>query len=87
MEVDLMAQSGNWNGYVNRLYDACFYAVTVLLLHHNLSAGRHAGVRSLFNRHFVRTGVMATALGNLCRDIFESRQQGDYHDWVRFEAQ
>jgi uncharacterized protein (UPF0332 family) len=87
LEADLMAQSGHWNGCVNRLYYACFYAVTALLLSHNLSAGKHAGVRSLFNRHFVRTGLVSSALGRLYRDLFESRQQGDYHDLVRFEAQ
>ena len=86
-EADLMAQSDHWHGCVNRLYYACFYAVTALLLRHDLSAGKHAGVRSLFNRHFVRTGVMSTALGRLYRDLFESRQQGDYQDLVRFEEQ
>lgn len=60
VEADLMAQTGHWNGCVNRLYYACFYAVTALLLRHDLSAGKHTGVRSLFNRHFVRTGVMST---------------------------
>jgi uncharacterized protein (UPF0332 family) len=80
-----MAQAGHWNGCVNRLYYACFYAVTALLLKHNLSAAKHAGVRSLFNRHFVRPGVIAAALGRLYRDLFESRQQGDYQDLVRFE--
>src|SRR2546425_9075111 len=59
-EADLMAQSGHWHGCVNRLYYTCFYAVTALLLRHDLSAGKHMGVRSLFNRHVVRTGVMYT---------------------------
>jgi len=39
-EADLMAQSGHWHGCVNRLYYACFYAVTALLLRHDLSAGK-----------------------------------------------
>jgi uncharacterized protein len=87
VEADFMAQIGHWNGCVNRLYYACFYAVTALLLRHNLSAGKHAGVRSLFNRHFVRPRVISAALGRLYRDLFESRQQGDYQDLVRFEEQ
>jgi uncharacterized protein (UPF0332 family) len=87
VEADLMAQSGHWNGCVNRLYYACFYAVTALLLRHDLSAGKHAGVRSLFNRHFVRPGTISAILGKLYRDLFESRQQGDYQDLVRFEEQ
>jgi len=85
VEADLMAQTGHWNACVNRLYYACFYAVTALLLQHDLSASRHSGVRSLLNRHFVRTGAIATELGLLYGDLFEGRQQGDYHDLVRFE--
>jgi len=46
-EADLMAQNGHWHGCVSRLYYACFYAVTALLLRHDLSAGKHAGVRGL----------------------------------------
>jgi len=87
VEADLMAQTGHWNACVNRLYYACFYAVTALLLQHDLSASRHSGVRSLLNRHFVRTGAIATELGLLYGDLFEGRQQGDYHDLVRFEEQ
>lgn len=87
VEADLMAQSSHWNGCVNRLYYACFYAVTALLLSHDLSAGKHSGVRSLFNRYFVRPGTISTAMGRLYRDLFESRQQGDYQDLVRFEEQ
>lgn len=86
-EADLMAQADHWNACVNRLYYACFYAVTALLLKHSLSASRHSGVRSLLNRHFVRTGAITTELGLLYGDLFEGRQQGDYHDLVRFEEQ
>jgi uncharacterized protein (UPF0332 family) len=64
-----------------------FYTVTALLLRHDLSAGKHTGVRSLCNRHFVRTGVISAALGRLYRDLFKSRQQGDCQDLVRLEEQ
>ena len=87
VEAELMAQAGHWNACVNRLYYACFYAVTALLLRHNLSASRHSGVRSLLNRRFVRAGAISSRLGLLYRDLFESRQQGDYQDLVRFTEQ
>jgi len=87
VEAELMAQAGHWNACVNRLYYACFYAVTALLLRHNLSASKHSGVRSLLNRHFVRTGAISSTLGMLNRDLFESRQQGDDQDLIRFAEQ
>jgi uncharacterized protein (UPF0332 family) len=78
VEAELMAQTGHWNAWVNRLYYTCFYAVTALLLRHNLSASKHSGVRSLLNRHFVRTGAISSTLGMLYRNLFERRQHGDY---------
>jgi hypothetical protein len=35
---------------------ACFYAISALLVRDGLSSSKHAGVRSLFNRQYVKTG-------------------------------
>ena len=80
-----MAEIGHWNACVNRLYYACFYAVSALLAHHGLSASKHTAVRSLFYRHFVRSGMVSRELADLYRDLFENRQEGDYADFVRFQ--
>jgi len=53
-EARLMAQARHWDGCVNRLYYACFYAVTALFVAHGLSSAKHSGVRSLFGQHFVK---------------------------------
>jgi uncharacterized protein (UPF0332 family) len=42
-------------------------------------------VRSLFNRHYVRTGKVPKALAPIYNDLFERRQEGDYMDFVDFE--
>ena len=55
-EARLLADAGRWNTCVNRLYYSCFYAVSALLVRDGLSSSRHTGVRSLLNRHYVRTG-------------------------------
>ncbi len=41
-EAEIMANTGHWNTCVNRLYYACFYAVTALLARHNLSSSKQA---------------------------------------------
>jgi uncharacterized protein (UPF0332 family) len=69
---------------VNRLYYACFYGVSALLAQQGLASSRHAGVRSLFNQHFVHTGEVAKDLAQIYNDLFERRQEGDYVDFVRF---
>jgi len=84
-DARILANAGRWNACVNRLYYACFYAVTALLVRHGLSSSKHAGVRSLFNKQYVKTGKIAKDLARIYNDLFERRQEGDYIDFVRFE--
>src|SRR5205823_132117 len=81
-EEVLLADAGHWNACVNRLYYACFYAVSALLAAEGLSASKHTGVRGLFHQHFVRTSRFTRELGALYDDLFETRQEGDYIDFV-----
>ena len=79
-EAEQMVKIGHWNTCVNRLYYACFYATNALLLSKNYSSSKHTGVRSMFNRHFVRTGIIPKNLGKLYNLLFEYRKQSDYED-------
>ena len=49
-EAATLAHASHWNGCVNRLYYACFYAVTALLLRKGLGSSKHSGTLGLFNR-------------------------------------
>ena len=80
-----MAGIGHWNACANRLYYACFYAASALLLKHGLAASKHTGVQALLNRHFVRPGLLPADLGQFYNSLFEYRHEGDYTDFVRFE--
>lgn len=84
-DARILAKAGRWNACVNRLYYACFYAITALLVHEGLSSSKHAGVRSLFNRQYVKTGKVPKNLARIYNDLFERRQEGDYIDFVRFQ--
>ncbi|MEA2008181.1 MAG: HEPN domain-containing protein [Chloroflexota bacterium] len=83
-DAKLLASVGHWNPCVNRLYYACFYAVTALLVQHGLSSSKHTGIRSLFNREFIKTGKIPKKMAILYNDLFEKRQEGDYVDFVYF---
>lgn len=85
-DASILAEAGRWNPCVNRLYYACFYAVSALLASKGLSSSRHTGVRSLFNEHFVRTRRIDKETAKVFHDMFERRQEGDYVDFVQFEA-
>jgi uncharacterized protein (UPF0332 family) len=61
-DARVLAKAGRWNACVNRLYYACFYAVSALLIMDGLSSSKHAGVRSLFNKQYVKTGKIPKGL-------------------------
>ena len=83
----LLARQERWPSSANRLYYACFYSVSALLLSEGLSSTKHSGVRSLFNRHFVKTGRVNKAHGRLFNDLYELRQESDYVDLLRIDSE
>lgn len=85
-EARILANANRWNACVNRLYYACFYAISALLVCDGLSSSKHTGVRSLFNRYYIKTGKIPENLARIYNDLFERRQEGDYIDFVRFHS-
>lgn len=84
-EALLMKQEAHWNTCANRLYYACFYAVTALLAKEDRGSGKHSGVKAFFNQRWVRPGKVSKELGKLYNQLFEARQEGDYVDFVSFD--
>jgi uncharacterized protein (UPF0332 family) len=85
VEARDLADLGHWHGAANRLYYACYYAVTALLMEHGYVAHTHGGVLGLFGKHFVATGVVSRERNKLYRKLFDLRQGGDYSDWMEIE--
>ena len=81
-EAEMMAGVGHWNSCINRLYYSCFYSVSALLITDNLSSSKHTGVRSFFNNHFVKKGLVSKDMGKLYNKLFDCRQESDYDDFV-----
>ena len=73
--------NGYWYAAANRLYYACYYMVSALLLKKGVSANTHGGVIGLFGLHFIKSGVLSHEMGKLYSQLFELRQSGDYDDW------
>lgn len=55
-EANLLLRAGHANACVNRLYYACFYAVSALPLTRSISATKHTQVRAALHRDYVRLG-------------------------------
>lgn len=86
-EAKVLFDAGHVNAYVNRLYYACFYAVSALLLIKGYSTSKHGYLRSLMHREFVKTGMIAEEDGKHFDVLFSNRQKGDYSDFAMFEAE
>lgn len=77
--------AGSLSFATNRLYYAAFYAVSALLMEHDLSFKKHSGVRAAFHQHFIKAGVFDHKWGSLYDQLFEDRQEGDYVVFISFE--
>jgi uncharacterized protein (UPF0332 family) len=78
-------QLKDWTVAGNRLYYAVYYIVSALLIKNGYIAHTHAGTRSLFNQHFIKTDFVSRESGRLYSKLFETRQMGDYDDFFDLE--
>jgi uncharacterized protein (UPF0332 family) len=83
-EAAVLRDGGFLNAHVNRLYYACFYAVSALLLTEGKTSSKHSGVRALFNKEWVNQNRIPIERGRFYRRLYDSRQKGDYADFVQF---
>lgn len=79
-EAEGISALGFWNAVSNRLYYACYYATTALLIHNSFQAQTHRGVITLLGLHFIKTSKLPENAGKLYSRLFELRQTGDYDD-------
>lgn len=71
----------------NRIYYACFYAVTALALSNDFVTSKHKQLIGWFNHNFIRTNVFPIQYGQVLKNAFAKRQESDYDDYVSFELE
>jgi len=60
--------------------------MSALLLTRGLSSSKHAHVRSVLHKDFIRPGIIPLKYGQIFDLLFNNRQKGDYSDFVVFRA-
>jgi uncharacterized protein (UPF0332 family) len=80
-------KAGRLSFSVNRIYYACFYAVSAALLRKELRFKKHSGVRAAFHQHLIKTGMVSDEYRKFYDELFEARQRGDYIELVSFEKE
>ncbi len=86
-EAMILAESNHWNTVANRLYYSCFYIVKALLIKNDISASTHAGAKSQFFKHFIKSEILDISLGKLFSDLSDKRQEGDYQPLYYFDKE
>jgi uncharacterized protein (UPF0332 family) len=79
-----LADRKKWNSTINRLYYACYYAISALLLNSDITATTHNGIKSIFSERFVRNNIIPKDLAKFYSQLFTWRQKGDYDDLFDF---
>ena len=85
-EARYMRKGDFFNAAINRLYYACFYAATGLLIARVIDAGTHNGVKTMLSFHFVRTNLLSLEHGSTYSNLFDKRHSGDYEDFAYCDA-
>lgn len=86
-DAKLLAENNSWNACINRLYYTCYYAVSALLLKQGVSTQTHTGLKTQFNLHFVKTGIIEKEVAKLYINLMDWRQKGDYGDLFDFSKE
>ena len=81
-EVESHRQNGFYNTAVNRMYYACYYAATAMLIALGIEVKSHDGVRLNLGRHVVMTGRLSPQQGRFYSRLFSKRSTGDYDDFI-----
>jgi uncharacterized protein (UPF0332 family) len=72
----------NFRLTVNRAYYSVFYAMRAFLATADKDSSKHSGVISLFNQHFIKTGMIPEISFKLIQSLMDLRHEGDYQDFA-----
>jgi uncharacterized protein (UPF0332 family) len=76
----LQKQNADTASIVNRAYYSMFYSALALLATIGEETSKHSGAMALFDKHFIKTGVLPKEMGKFLHTAFDMRQTGDYED-------
>lgn len=84
-ETVLLSHENHWNATANRLYYACFYLISALLINNGIDYSSHNGVKTGFHRKFIKTRIVSKENGKTYSRLFNLRHEGDSLDFKRLE--
>ena len=86
-DAKVLAAANRWNNCMKLFYYSCFHLVSALLLKNSIKAETHKGVRTQFFNHFIKTGILPKEFSDFYSNLFDSRQEEDYEDFLNFDEE
>lgn len=83
-EAELLYNAKYYDATINRLYYACYYAVSALLLKNNLRTKSHTGANQMLGLHFIKNKIISTEFGKFYSSLLDLRLMIDYTDEVQY---
>ena len=81
-EADILARNEFFDNAVTRLYYACYYLASALLIKEGIETTSHAGVKRMFSLKFIRNGVLDQKYFQILSNLLQGRQLSDYEDFI-----
>ncbi|MDR1984493.1 MAG: HEPN domain-containing protein [Prevotellaceae bacterium] len=86
-EIPVLLENKFYRTAANRLYYACFYAATALLINDGHESYTHNGVKTLLGIYYIKENRLEKSFGKMYNHLFNLRQTGDYEDWISIEEE
>ena len=83
--AETLLHAGLYNDSVSRAYYGVYHIAYAVLLTRGLEPKSHAGLRTLFSFHFVKTGKIEQKYLRLIANMQTHREEADYTSKVIFE--
>ena len=81
-DAKIIANNKLWKACANRLYYACHYAASALMIRFGFEAKTHTGIIRLLGLNFIAKNLISNELGDVYYKLFTLRQKSDYDDWI-----
>ncbi len=81
-DAKILFENEKWNGTINRLYYAAFYAVSAILIKKNIYTKSHSGLKSKFHQEIIHKKELDIGFGKIYDQLFDLRGNGEYNDFV-----
>ena len=72
-DIDVLIENKLWNIAVNRLYYACYYAVSSFLIQQGIQTKTYSGALKMFSLNYLKTGIIDEIIKIIYAKIFSIR--------------